>query len=353
MARGEAHRAPRLSIIVVSHNGCAYLGRCLRSVLAHRADDEVLLVDSASTDGSAAYVESTFPEVRVARTTNGGYGHACNVGAQLAHGTYLAFLNQDTVVRGGWAEALVTALQHDPAVGLATARILLLDAPGRANACGNEVHCTGLTLCRGLGLPGDAMSNDAEVGAVSGAAFAIPRTLFEALGGFDERFGMYMEDTDLSLRARLAGYRCLYVARAVVYHDYRLRFGALKIFCLERNRYLVLLKHLRWTTLFALLPVLLLGETVTWGYVLLREPQHRASKVRAYGWVARHWSEIMASRRQVQALRRVSDRELLSACSWRLAFEQTGEGPVTRAAHAAFDPLFRVSFRIAQTLIRR
>ncbi len=313
----------------------------------------MIVVDSASTDGSAAYVERAFPEVCVVRTANGGYGHGCNVGARLARSTYLAFLNQDTAVRVGWAEALALALQRDPLAGLSTARILLLTDPRRANACGNDMHCTGLTLCRGLGAAADAMGNDAEVAAVSGAAFAVPKSLFEALGGFDERFGMYMEDTDLSLRARLAGYRCLYVAGAVVYHDYQLRFGPLKTFYQERNRYLVLLKHLRWTTMAALLPALLLGEAVTWGYVLLREPHRIASKLRAYAWVARHWSEIMETRRHVQAMRRVSDRELLSACTWRLAFEQTGEGAVARAAHVAFDPLFRLSFGIAQAVVRR
>lgn len=353
MPSESADPESRLSVIVVSYNGRAYLERCLGSLLADGAHHEVIVVDSASTDGSDSYVEGAFPEVRLVRTSNGGYGHGCNVGARLARGTHLAFLNQDTAVRAGWSEALLLALQRDPSAGLSTARILLLTDPRRANACGNEVHCTGLTLCRGLGAPTDAVGSDAEVSAISGAAFAMSKNLFEALGGFDECFGMYMEDTDLSLRARLAGYRCLYVADAVVYHDYQLCFGPLKTFYQERNRYLVLLKHLRWTTLISLLPVLLLGEVVTWGYVLLREPHRVANKLRAYAWVAAHWSEIMQARRRVQAMRRVPDRELLSACTWRLAFEQTGEGAVTQAAHLAFDPLFWVSFRLAQAVVRR
>lgn len=348
-----ADPGPQLSVIVVSHNGRAYLERCLRSVLSDGAGAEVIVVDSASTDGSDSYVEARFPDVSVVRTTNAGYGHGCNAGARVARGTYLAFLNQDTVVQAGWAAALVLALRRDPTVGLATPRILLLTDPTRANACGNEMHCSGVTLCRGLGVPGDAMGGDAEVGAVSGAAFLVSRSLFEALGGFDERFGMYMEDTDLSLRARLAGYRCLYVARAVVYHDYQLRFGPLKIFYQERNRYLMLLKHLRWTTLIALMPALLLAEVVTWGYVVLRQRRSITRKLCAYTWVVAHWSEIMDARRHVQRMRRASDRTLLSICSSRLAFEQTGEGAASRAAHAAFDPLFHISFRIAQAVVRR
>jgi GT2 family glycosyltransferase len=345
---------PRISVIVVSYNGRAYLERCLGSLLAEGATDhEVILVDSASADGSAAYVERAFPEVCVVRTTNGGYGHGCNVGARLAHGAYLAFLNQDTVVRPGWAEALVAALQHSPAGGLSTPCILLLREPSRANTCGNDVHCSGLTLCRGLGAPAGALGEDAEVGAISGAAFAVSKHLFVKLGGFDERFGMYMEDTDLSLRARLAGYRCLYVSGAVVYHDYRLRFGPRKTYYQERNRYLMLLKHLKWATLLAMLPVLLLGEVVTWGYVLLHEPHRVANKLRAYVWVAGHWKEIVADRQRVQAMRRATDWALLAAWTCRLAFEQAGEGSAVRAAHALFDPLFRASWRMAQALVWR
>jgi len=348
------HASPQISVIVVSYNGRAYLEQCLGSLLAEGVTDrEVILVDSASTDGSASYVERAFSCVRVVRTTNGGYGHGCNVGARVARGAYLAFLNQDTVVRPGWAEALVAALQHDPGAGLSTPRILLLRDPDRTNACGNDVHCTGLTLCRGLGAPADALGEDAEVGAISGAAFAMPRHLFEWLGGFDEHFRMYMEDTDLSLRARLAGYRCLYVSDAVVYHDYRLRFGPLKSYYQERNRYLMLLKLLRWRTLVALLPALLLGEAVTWGYVLLREPHRLANKLRAYAWVAGHWREVVAQRRRVQGMRRVADRTLLAACTCRLAFEQAGEGSTVRAAHALFDPLFRAWWRVAQALVWR
>jgi GT2 family glycosyltransferase len=343
---------PKASVIIVNHNGREYLGECLRSLLnKDRQDCEIILVDNASTDGSPEYVEQAFPEALVIRNeVNQGFGQGSNVGAQRAKGRYLAFLNQDTVVEPGWLEALIAALEADPKAGLATSKILLLTDPGRVNTCGNEMHYTGLTLCRGAGMDRSAFTDLAEVGAVSGAAFLVRKDVFEALGRFDETFFLYMEDTDLSWRARLVGYRCIYVPSSVVYHDYTLRFGPKKTFYQERNRYLMLLKGLRWRTLLLLLPALFLAEVVTWGFVLLRE-RRLTNKLRAYAWIVKHWSQVMESRRQVQARRNILDHDLISKCTHRLAYEQTGDDLVARLAHIMFDPLFFVLQRLTLALI--
>jgi GT2 family glycosyltransferase len=346
-------KAPRASVIIVNHNGRDYVKNCLHSLLNHdQGGYEIILADNASTDGSAGYVERHFPQVRVIRSdTNGGFGQGNNLGAQWAKGEYLAFLNPDTVVEPGWLEALIVALETDPQAGLATSKILLLADPKRINTCGNEIHFSGLTMCRGMGMDGETFSELEEVAAISGAAFVMRKGLFEALGGFDEDFFLYMEDTDLSWRARLAGYKCLCVPSSVVYHDYSLRFGPTKSFFQERNRYLMLLKGLRWRTLLLLLPALVLAEVVTWGFVLLRE-QQPSNKLRAYAWIVRHWGEVMEDRRRVQTMRRVDDRDLLSRCTHRLAFEQTGGGLVVRLAHAVFDPLFLVLQELTLGLMR-
>lgn len=344
--RGESTRA---SIIIVGYNSQEDLPRCLASLKETvTAADEVIVVDNASQDGTSQALEAHFPWVRVVRSPeNLGFGGGNNLGAREAQGRYLAFLNPDTTVAPGWLDALLAALEADPTAGLATAKILLLQDPERINACGNDIHISGLTLCRGAGAPSTAFTHTETVGAVSGAAFAIRRTLFDTLGGFDPAFFMYMEDTDLSLRARLAGYRCLFVPEAVVYHRYQLRFGPRKTFYQERNRYLMLLKNLRWRTLLALLPALLLAEVVTWGFVLLLERKNMGNKVRAYGWVARHWAEIIYERQWVQSLRCETDHVLLNEWIHRLDFEQADDGPVGRLAYRVFTPLFRAAQQLA------
>lgn len=106
------------------------------------------------------------------------------------------------------------------------------------NACGNEMHYTGITSCRGLGMPTEAFTGLHEVPLVSGAAFIARRGLLNNLGQFDELFFMYHEDTDVSLRARSRGHRILCAASAVVTHHYELQMSPTKFYYLERNRLL-------------------------------------------------------------------------------------------------------------------
>lgn len=336
--------SPRASVIVVNYNGRSHIAACLRSLITHSGDEvEIIVVDNDSSDGSADLVAADFPAVRlVRRSVNDGYGGGNNAGAALAQGEFLVILNPDTVVTAGWLDPLLAALQQDAQIGLATPKLLLTDRPGQINTAGNDVHISGLTLCRGMGQPREALAQTAVVSAVSGAAFAIRRDLFRQLGGFDAETFMYMEDTDLSLRAQLAGYRCLYVPESVVYHDYTLRFGPHKTFYQERNRYRMLLKAFRWRTLLLLLPSLLLAELVTWGFVLLRERPRWGNKLRAYAGVWRQRQDILRLRRQAQTMRRAADAELLRRLTWRLDLAQTGDGVAARLALLLLTPLFRL-----------
>jgi len=340
---------PRASLIIVNYNGRDDVDRCLRSLGQDgEADYEVILVDNASSDGSAEHVSAYYPQVRLIRSeSNLGFGAGNNLGAAQARGEYLAFLNPDTTVEPGWLEALIAVLESDPGIGLATSKILQMDSPNKVSGCGNEVHCSGLALGRGMGLDSDLFADMEELAAISGAAFAARRDVFESLGGFDDDFFMYVEDTDLSFRTRLAGFRIVHVPGSVVYHDYTLSFGPRKTFYQERNRYLMLLKSLRWGTLVILSPALVLAEAVTWGFVLLREKSRLRNKLDAYRWVLTHWSSIMEKRRLVQRARRAPDRSLLKLLTHRLAYEQTGTGAVTVLARFVFDPLFFLCHRLA------
>jgi len=343
----------RASIIIVNYNANEKLLRCLESVLCDlQSDCEVLVVDNDSSDGIADRIETDFAAVRLMRSqTNLGFGGGNNLGAGEARGKYLVFLNPDTLVQRGWLEALLAPFNSDARAGLVTSKILLFDDPTLINTCGNVVHFTGLTLCRGLGQPREAFGEAQEVDAVSGAAFAIRRDLFEELNGFDEDTFLYMEDTDLSWRARLSGWRCLYAPDSIVLHHYTLRITPLKVFYQERNRYLMLMKSLRWPTLFVLLPAQLLAELMTWGFVIYSDRANFANKLRAYAWIIDNWRAVRRKRRETQAARRVPDRELLRHTTFRVDFDQASSGIVGTLAQVVFNPLFFVLKGLALTLI--
>lgn len=333
---------PKISIITIDYNEIDNLKRSLPSFLAQDYPSfEVIVVDNGSRDGSPAFIEANFPDVKViAAGGNRGFSGANNLGAQHATGEYLVFINPDTTVAPDWLYGLLDALQ-DPDVGIATSKILIMAQPDTINTCGNDVHYTGYGYLRGWSQPDDSMNTPERVFSVSGAAFMMRRSLFEHLGGFDDNFNpIYVEDTDLSWRSQLAGYQCAYVPSSVVYHDYTMGFGPDKFHRLERNRYQMLIKNYDWRTFALLLPAILLSEVVAWGYATLRGGAHMRAKLKSYGWLARNLGLILQARGRVQQLRRVKDRDILRRAAYRLAYDQANDGIIGKVAKYTFDPLF-------------
>lgn len=343
----------RVTAIVVTYNGLPYIGACLRSLMASSDPAlEIVVVDNRSTDGTADFVQREFPNVRVVVTpANAGYGDATNRAAALSSREYIAVVNQDAVSTPGWIAALVERLEADPQAAIATPRILLADDPARINTCANRTHYTGITTCRGYNEPADAYPLQEEVAAVSGAAFVIRRQAFEAVGGFDAGYFLYFEDTDLSLRLGLAGYRCLYVPGAEIHHEFEPRFSAEKIFYLERNRLTTLLKLFRPGTYALLAPALALTEAAVLAYSLLRGPACGWAKLRAYGSLVARREAIRRARRRAQASRRVSDGALLGRLEPELELGELSQ-PAARLGQAALKPLFRAHHRLLRAVLQ-
>jgi GT2 family glycosyltransferase len=351
MAQAGYMVTTKVSVIIVSYNSRQYLQACLGS-LRDSTGLEIVVVDNASGDGSAEYVAQAFPDVRLLRNArNLGFGSANNLGAAQASGEYLMFLNPDTWVEGDWYTPLLNVLQTRAEVGIVTPKILMTPHPEHINTCGNDVHFTGFAYLRGWMAHTSSKTQIENVFAMSGAAFMMRKSLFLALGGFDDHFSpAYSEDTDLSWRARLAGWQCLAVPSSVVYHDYKPHFSPQKLYLLERNRAQLVLKNWRWLTLLLLLPALLIGEGISWGYALISGRAHLSAKCRAYGWLVAHWGQIMQARHQIE--RRVSDHDILQHCSHRLAFSQARKGALATLAQRIFDPFFWLYLRLLQFIVR-
>ena len=334
---------PKVSIIIVSYNHRDNLGSCLSSILEQcYRNYEVLVVDNGSHDGSADYVEGKFPGVQVIRCErNWGFGAANNLGASQASGDILVFLNPDTIVTPRSLKSLQATVAAGSQPCLVSPKILFADySPPTIYTCGNHVSYSGLTFCRGWGQRVDKFIDSETIPAISGTCFAVKREVFESLGGFDDLFFLYLEDTDLSWRGKLAGLECKLASESVIYHQYGLRFTPQKSYYLERNRYVLLIKNLAASTFVAMLPLLLFAEVIVWGYLVLKGPQYMWHKVRSYGWLVRHWRQIMESREQAQALRQVSDRDVLSSFSPRLLFAETAPAPVASLLEKLTGPIF-------------
>jgi GT2 family glycosyltransferase len=238
------------SVIVINYNGLEHLSVCLGSLSTqtHRSY-EIILVDNGSTDGSEAYVRSAFPAVRVVRLDrNVGFCGGNNVGFLVARGSFVALLNNDTEVEPQWLEALCMAMNSDPMVGLCASRMIRFSDRGVIDNAGDLLTPAGCAVERGRGQAnGPRFSETCEVfGACAGAAL-YRRSMLDDIGLLDEHLFLTYEDLDLSFRARLAGYRCLYVGSATMYHKVRgtmNSFPAQQVFQSQRNIEWVWMKNM-------------------------------------------------------------------------------------------------------------
>lgn len=224
-----------LSICIISLNSKEYLAKCLESVIAHThgVSYELILVDNGSTDGTGMMVAERFPQVRVIRNEmNLGFSKPMNQAVQLASGAYFLALNPDTEISSDCFSDQVDYLERNPEVGVSIPKVLNADGSFQAQSRRGESRPAavfGYSL--GLGkiftaskplnsylmswLPEDEI---AEVKAVSGSSMFIRRQCWEDVGGFDERFFAYQEDSDFCKSARDKGWKVMYVPTCSVVH---------------------------------------------------------------------------------------------------------------------------------------
>jgi GT2 family glycosyltransferase len=182
---------------------------------------EVVVADDGSRDDTVLLVARDFPEVRLVRLEkNGGFCAAANAGLAAARGRYIQLLNNDTEVATGWLEAGLAPF-GDPTVGAVAPLVLLRSDASRIDSAGDSYSLFGWATKRGHGQAAGRWLPlaDHEVFGASGSSAFYRADALRQTGGFDPLFGSYYEDTDLAFRLRWAGYRCVFTAQSIVYHD--------------------------------------------------------------------------------------------------------------------------------------
>lgn len=252
--------SPAVSVVVVNWNRASLLRACLQSVAAQRGVDfEVILVDNASTDGSADMAEAEFGHtgllnLRVIRnTTNLGFCAGNNRGIEASRAPFIALLNNDAEAAPGWLKALLEAFEGRPEVGMAASKVLVYEDPSRIDKAGHLIYPDGQNRGRGAGERDRGQYDRVEeVLWPDGCAAMYRRAMLDEIGGFDEDFFAYADDAELGLRARIAGWKCLYIPEAVVRHHRAASLGvasARRLELIERNRILLAAKLFPWSLL--------------------------------------------------------------------------------------------------------
>jgi GT2 family glycosyltransferase len=311
-AASSPDRAPDISVVILTFDGRAWLSSCLAALTESEGDFEIVVVDNASRDGSADFVRSAFPDVRlVALDTNRGFAGGINAGCRVARGRFLALLNNDALVDPNCVRALRDALDREPWADLAAARIVFLHDPGTVDSAGDGYTPWGGAFKRLHGRPASEANEPREVFGVCGAACLFRREVFERVGGFDEDFFMVYEDVDFSFRAQLLGHRVVYVPEAVVRHAGSATLGPSSrdaIFYGQRNLEWVFLKNMPWSLLLIFLP----GHVL---YVLTAAVYFAATgRFRAFG--AGKWAAIRGCAAMWRKRRRAGQADVGRV--WRL-----------------------------------
>jgi O-antigen biosynthesis protein len=213
--------APVVSVIIPVHGKLAYTLACLRSIAKRSAETpfEVIVIDDASPDESAATLSKITGLRLIRNERNLGFVGSCNAGADVARGSHLLFLNNDTQVTPGWLDRLLDCFGDEPLCGIAGSRLVYPD--GRLQEAGGIIFSNGDGWNVGrFQAPEDPQfryRRDADY--VSGASLMIERAVFMQIGGFDTRYSpAYYEDTDLAFAVRAMGKRVIYQPESVVIH---------------------------------------------------------------------------------------------------------------------------------------
>lgn len=313
-----------VSAIVVNWNGKDYLPACLDALLAQEPPPaEVLVVDNHSTDGSRELVAARYPTVRVIDTgRNAGPCHARNVGAAAAAHELCLFVDNDVVLHPGALRELRACLAADPRAAMVQARSLCGDDENVVHYDGGDLHFLGTLVLRNWYRPlAEADVPDGPIGAAIALCFLTRKSVYQAVGGFDEHLFILYEDNEFSYKLRMRGHTIRLCARALCTHQAGTAglsvrgeaavYPGRRTYLHSKNRWYVLITCMRWRTFLLTMPAQLVYGIVYAGFGVRRG--HLRDWLRGKWELLKMLPQALRARGPAQRGRTVPDRDLLVA----------------------------------------
>ena len=340
MAAKPAQVYPTVTVVVPTLAADDALAECLASLERQTFSDfEVVVVDNSGRCAVKAGVNGAGRVRVIANERNLGFGAAVNQAYRQSSARYLAVLNDDAAAEPRWLEALLEAIEPRPDVGMCASQVRLVGKGGVLDSAGVLLCGDGSSKQRGHGEAAGSYARTEEALLPSGSAALYRREMLEEIGLFDESFFLYCEDTDLGLRARWAGWECLYVPDGGVQHRYSQSAGRaseLKAYYVERNRLFVIFKNFPLTAI-ALVPFYAMARYF-WHFVYALGGRGKAAEFGREGsvlrlpWIViRAHLELLARWRGVWHARRGMKRRL-TARQFRRLMRRYAIGPRQVAA---------------------
>jgi GT2 family glycosyltransferase len=315
-----------VTVIIPTWNAAPRLRRCLESLHNQtRPPDQIIVIDNGSSDDTCRFIQVDFPQITlISLSENHGPAFAVNQGILEAKGAYVATLDSDAYPTPTWIECLLSALKSHPVFSFAASRLLLADDPTRVDSAGDGFNPFLGGVMIGFGEENTPQFGELrEVFSVTSAASFYKHEVFDRVGLMDDSLFMYGEDIDFGFRARLQGFRCLYVPDAVAYHERSATMGRnspRQIRLMYRNGLTVYMKNMPWP----------LVRPIFWRVVRewaasLRHAPHRTAALLGIMQAIRRLPKTLSDRRRIQQTRTATVDELIAAMS-SLGTMQRGDG---------------------------
>jgi len=307
----------KVSIIILNCNGKHFLSECLRSLSNLRHEEcEIIVVDNASTDGSPVFVRENFPWVKLIVLNENLGTKARNLGAYVAHGEYLIFLDNDVRVASEWFREMLKTVESNPTIGVCGSKVLYDDSRTLIQDVGMFCDPYGFPFPIGVNeIDESQYYSIIDVFFVLGACLLIKREIFNRVGGFDSKYFIFMEEADLCWRAHLLGYRVVANPQATIYHKahattskYLSRESS---YLMERNILRTVIKNYAISTLiWILLPYFALLFATFIFHIICRKIKFALGVMRAFMWNIKNFEDTWRQHLYIQQIRIIPDNVL-------------------------------------------
>jgi GT2 family glycosyltransferase len=352
----------KIGIILINYKDYAerFLTPCRDSLRSQNYPKEfinIYIIDNASTPETVKYLHDNYPEAKILPRRDGNYSAANNLGFKEAESDkcdYFVTVNMDTEMDKNWLSELVLALENNPAAGIAQSKILLFPKTEeekthpKINSLGNVIHFLGFGFTSAHGELDREIAGYPEIkGYASGCSFIVRSEVINKIGGYNEEYYMYHDDLEISLKAKLAGYKIILAPRSIIFHKYEFSRSTKMIYYMERNRYLTLL------TFYPAYLLILIGipgvimDIGMIGYSFVSGWFKEEARIYKYFFNFKNYDKIFAARERIKRFKTKSFSELAKNFSGKIEFQEIAN-PILKYL---VNPLFNLYWQIIKAII--
>lgn len=254
----------KVTVIIPNYKNIAFIKDCLKSLENQNYAFEIIIVNNSSQDGSNEYIKNDHPEITlIENNENLGFATAVNQGIKASKSEYVFLLNNDTELDSNCISYLIKCIDKDKNIFAVSSKIIQYHDKSKMDDAGDEYTIFGFTKRVGYGKSPELYNKEREIFSACAGAALYRTSVFDEIGLFDTNFFAYMEDIDISYRARIYGYKCIYCPQAIVYHigsaSSGSKYNKFKIRLAARNNVYVPFKNMPWPQLALNFVFLLIG----------------------------------------------------------------------------------------------